>query len=250
MMAQMDMAPERQLDLSLHSIDGMGVIPERQLDFSRHSLDGLGGMPSMGRVNSTMSLINQTTMPAQRSTLERAKSTTMLMAHQIPHRLFQRRTSLGKVDNTDEMLRELEVDMMNAHVAHPGARDLIMRESRNERDRPAGWLGDTISNRSFTSLTEMDASRRSHRSGSSRRSRSKSSSKGRHRSRSGSNHGKRSKSRESDSTHSRLEEKRERLRQKEKSFRDEMKRSQSSRSTRKSIDCDASFHSLDTGEIL
>jgi hypothetical protein len=244
MMARMDMVPERPLDLSLHSIDGMGFIPERQLDFSRHSLDGLGGIPSLGRVNSTMSLINQTPMPVQGFSLGRAKSTNMLMPHQIPHGL------LGKVDSTDEMLRELEADMMNAHVAHPGARDMTIRESRKERDRPAGWLGDTISNRSFTNLTEMDASRRSHRSGSSRRSLSKSSSKHRHRSRSRSSHGKRSKSREPDSSHSRLEEKRERLRQKEKTFRDEMKRSQSSRSTRKSIDCDASFHSLETGEIL
>jgi hypothetical protein len=144
--------------------------------------------------------------------------------------------------NTNNMMSNLEREIMMAQVRQVPAEEVSVISSCvvdriDMGNRPAGWLGDTIANRSFTNLHDLDEEEdegggRRHRSRSSSRSlRSRSSSKSRRRSRSGDR---------KRSDKSSISEKKEKLRQSEKKFRDGVRRSRSSRS----MDCDGSYHSL------
>ena len=154
--------------------------------------------------------------------------------------------------NTNHMMSNLEQEIMMAqlHQAHQEEMSVISSCGLDIGDRPSGWLGTAIANRSFTNLIGMDheddgeESRRRHKRGSSSHSRSRHSS--RSRSKSGSRKKSSSRHERKKDPSSSLNEKREKLRKSEKKVYDEMRKSRSSRS----IDCDGSFGTLSADEFL
>mmetsp|Transcript_24176 Transcript_24176/g.44958 ORF Transcript_24176/g.44958 Transcript_24176/m.44958 type:complete len:534 (+) Transcript_24176:851-2452(+) len=167
-----------------------------------------------------------------------------------PNRKFIRSSSTSRLldnknnsNDTRKMMHNLEQDIMSSqiHNCQMYTQDEVsviscpLNYIQATVDRPAGWLGDQISNRSYTNLTALEQTpeKKQHGRPPSRSSRSHRGTRSRSRSRSGRSHRRtgsrsRSKSRSRDgASSSKLDRKRERARKCEKKLREELRHSRS-----------------------